>query len=148
MSSMPNDDSRQDAARALAEAEAMLGRLPSYLQADALFEAVTVDDGGTRHATLTLGNLLERLDVVRRAAFDDPELARRAAAADARHDALRAAHREAYAAKLSRELRSHESALRAEREDGDDEGGAAPGHRSASRRHEAAIRRLRDAGRD
>lgn len=137
-----------DDAHALAEAEAMLARLPAYLVADALFQSVTVEgDGRTGHATLTLGNLLERLDQVRRAAFGDPELARRAAAADAEHDRLRAAHREAYAAKLAKELRSHESAMRSEREDADDEGGAAPGHRSAARRHEAAIRRLREADR-
>ena len=131
----------------LAEAEAMLERLPAYLAADALFHAVTVEhDGHTHHATLTLGNLLERLDEVRRAAFDDPALSQRAREADALHDRLRAVHREAYSAKLAKELRSHENAMRSESEDAADDGGAAPGHESASQRHEAAIRRLRGAG--
>lgn len=131
----------------LAEAEAMLARLPAYLASDALFQSVTVEHHGhTHHATLTLGNLLERLDEVRRASFAEPDEARRAGEADALHDQLRAAHRAAYSDKLAKELRSHENAMRSEREDAADEGGAAPGHESAAQRHQAAIRRLRGAG--
>lgn len=128
----------------LAEAEAMLERLPAYLASDELFKAVTVEGpDGVFHATLTLGNLLQRLDEVRRATFDDPTAAQRAAAVEARHDELRAIHREAYTTKLAKEVRSHENALRAESEDAADDGGKAPGHASAAEHHASAIRRLR-----
>ena len=145
---MPDIPGPSTASFDLAAAEAMLDRLPAYLDANALFQSVTVShDGHVHHVTLTLGNLIERIAAVRDATFDDPDMARRAIDVLTRHDALRAAHRAAYAARLHKELRSHDNALRAAREDAADEGGTPGGDGGAARRHEAAIRRLRDEGR-